>query len=184
MSLDCQSGIASRHCHSMTIARLLVIAGSGVFLAMCSSQPPIMPTPQPALTITYLFTTEATYTRIEVNQDTLSYTFFDDENNACAQWIRQEPCWTQHDLKTEQVSLSESDIQALVALIQQETFMELSATCGNAPPGQRYYPYRLEVKLGETEKEVVYQSFPEAPPMPDAMAKIIEKLEELAEQTV
>jgi hypothetical protein len=182
MSLD-QQMESKRRC-SATTAKLLIVIGSGIFFTACSSPQSISPTHQPTLTVTYIFTTEATFTGIEVSQDTLSYTFFDDEPNKCVQWVRQEPCWTQQDLKTENAALSPGDIQTLLALIQQVGFMELSDTYGNAPPGQRYYPYTLEVTLGEAKKEVIYQSFPEAPPMPEAMAKIIDRLERLVKEKI
>jgi NADH:ubiquinone oxidoreductase subunit len=58
-------------------------------------------------------------------------------------------------------------------------FWNLEATYGDASAGQRYYPYRLFVVLGENRKEVIYQSYPEASPMPEAFKIIVDRLYEL-----
>jgi hypothetical protein len=166
-------------------AKLLIIVSIGVFfLTACLPQKAISPTPQPELSIVYLFTAETTFDKIEVKQGKLSYTYFEDVNNKCAQWIYQSPCWTEQDLQAKEASLSNSDINDLITLVLQTKFMELANSYGNAPPGQRYYPYSLKVKLGEVEKEVIYQSFPDAQPMPEAMEKLIDRLHELVKEKI
>jgi len=149
------------------------------FLTACLSQQNGSSTTQPELSITYRFTAETVFEKIEINQNKLTYTYFEDIANKCAQWYYQYPCWTEKDLQTKEATLSTSDINDLIKFILQIKFIELANSYGNAPPEQRYYPYILKVKLKDIEKEVIYQSFPTAQPMPEAMEKLIEVLHEL-----
>lgn len=171
------------------IKRLSISRYTGVFavcittaliLLGCSMQKESTPaSQQPDLSIVYLFTAEATYDRIEINQNKLIYTYFDDVDNKAANWIRQEPVWTQNDLKTKETTLAENQLEDLIELIHQTNLMQLKNTYGGASSDQRYYPYSLSVSLGKEKKKVIYQSFPDAEPMPDAQKVIIDRLHEL-----
>lgn len=146
----------------------------------CSKQKEIVKTEQQTnLSIVYLFTAEATYDRIEIDQNKLIYTYFDDVDNKAENWMKQEPVWTQQDLKTKEATLLDSEIDDLVEIIDQTNFWLLNDTYGGASSGQRYYSYSLSVSLGTETKKVIYQSFPDAEPMPEAQEAIINKLHEL-----
>ncbi len=134
---------------------------------------------QTELSIVYMFTAEATYDRIEISQNKLIYTYFDDLENKAASWMKQEPVWTQQDLKNKEVTLTNDEIDDLLYIIDQTNFWLLKDTYGGASSNQRYYPHSLSVSLGSENKKVVYQSFPDAEPMPDAQKAIIDKLHEL-----
>lgn len=183
MGINAQLSIKpKRRCHPGGV-KLLVILYIAVFLfSACTPQQPPSPISQPGVSITYLFTAEAAFDKIEVNQGKLSYTYFDDVNDKCAQWVNQKPCWTEQDLRTKEADLLEGDINGLITLIRQTKFMEQTDSYGGASSEQRAYPHHLKVKLGEVEKEVVYQSFPAAQPMPEAMKKLIDRLHALVNE--
>lgn len=136
----------------------------------------------PAFCLHFLFTAETTYESIEIDNSRLVYTFFEDVENKCAHWLYQSPCWTEADLKTRETSLSEGEINDLIDLIRQTSFMKLDNTYGGVSQGQRYYTYNLTVHLAEEKKEVIYQSFPGADPMPEAFKRLIDKLHELVKE--
>jgi hypothetical protein len=131
--------------------------------------------------VTYLFSAETAYERIEINQWRLAYTTFEDVDDRCAQWIEQSPCWSQADLRTREAPLSDGELRDLTDFIDQAGFLGLEDTYGGAQPGQRYYPHRLSVVMGATGREVVYQSYPGAPPMPDAFKAVMDRLYELVD---
>lgn len=131
--------------------------------------------------MTYLFTAETAYERVEINQARLVYTTFEDVDDRCAQWIEQSPCWSEGDLKTREAPLSEGELRDLADFIRQAGFLSLEDSYGGAQPGQRYYPYRLSVVMGATSKEVTYQSYPGASPMPDAFQAVMDRLYELVD---
>ena len=133
------------------------------------------------LYVSYFYTAEATYTKIEINQSKLIYTYFpqDVAQEKCKDWLVQAPCWKEEDLKTKEAILSDDEINGMIKLIEQTNFINLESSYGGAGPLQRYYSYKIFVKLGEKEKDVVYQSFPGASPEPEAFKEIKEKLLEL-----
>ncbi|MEW5803572.1 MAG: dockerin type I domain-containing protein [bacterium] len=128
--------------------------------------------------LTYHYTAEATYCDVKISQSELMYTYFG-EIEKCRYWIAQSPCWSQEDLETVRTTLSSDEINEVISLIRQTGFMDLEGTYGGAGQGGRYYPYTLSVKLDEREKEVVYQSFPDASPRPVAFVKVENKIIEL-----
>ena len=171
--------------YGQVMVKLLALLSLGLcFLPACAPPPPALPTPQASLSVSYLFTAEATYNKIEVNQAKLSYTYFEDPEGKCAQWVEQSPCWTEQELRTREARLSDGDLADLIALIQQTNFMRLSNTYGGAASAQRYYRHTLQVKLDAVEKTVVYQSFPEAEPMPEGMSMLIDRLHELVKARI
>ena len=158
------------------IVALVVIAGISLLLGHIQRGGS-----RPHLYVKYHYTAEATYQDIEISRSELIYTYFPKEiaKEKCANWIKQSPCWTEEDLRTSQVSLSEDEIDDLVSLIRKTGFMDLESTYGGADESQRYYAHGITVKIGEKEKAVVYQSCPDASPMPDAFEKLMDKLFEL-----
>ena len=130
----------------------------------------------------YSYTAEATYVDIQIEKNKLSYTYFEDIEDKCAQWFLQAPCWESEDLKTVEAQLSTKELSELYNLVQTVDFFNLEDTYGGASEGQRYYSYTLNVKANGKEKEVVYQSFPEASPEPEQFVKVRDKLLTLVDE--
>lgn len=166
------------------IFTILVIGTITILSLVFLGHIPQKTSPQSQLYIRYHYTTEATYQDIEINKSRLIYTYFPEEiaKEKCASWIIQSPCWTEKDLKTKEAILSEDEVNDLTSLINETDFMNLKNTYGGASQYQRYYPHTLFVKIGEKQKEVVYQSFPGASPMPKAFKKVKDKLFELIDK--
>ncbi len=61
-------------------------------------------------------------------------------------------------------------------------YMELKSIYGGAKDGQRYYSYTLMIEINSKAKTVIYQSFPNSEPMPDAFRKIQEKIYEMVKK--
>jgi hypothetical protein len=131
------------------------------------------------LAVTYFFSTETVYEKIEIRDRRLIYTTFVDKEERCAQSMIQAPCWREEDLTTREVRLSADEEQALGDLLAQGGFWELDDTYGAMQPGQRFYPHRLSAHLGAREKEVVYQSAPDAAPMPTTLRQVMDQLDAL-----
>jgi len=169
----------------MTRKTKLLAALSLLILALVACSPQTTPpVPRPSeLSASYHYTAEVKYEHIEIAQGILTYTRLGDLGDRCAQWLAQAPCWTEEDFVTSQVELPDSDIDSLIDLVRQSGFMALDDTYGGAE-STRYYAYTLTVKLGETEQTVVYESFPDADPMPDAQRQVIDRLYELIGQDI
>ena len=129
--------------------------------------------------ISYFSSAEASYDRIELEGPNLTYTYFDDEKQSCAQWVQQAPCWTAEQLKSRSIRLTDAQLDELQQLIRSSGFMSLDDSYGKAGETQRYYGYTLSVELGGQKKAVLYQSFPGAEPMPEAFARLEDKLMEI-----
>lgn len=71
-------------------------------------------------------------------------------------------------------------VAALETCVRESGFLNLRERYG-AEEGQRYYPYRIEVKIGATTKMVEFRSNPEAEGAPDAFTKVEKHLKELSE---
>ncbi len=159
--------------------RRTVFVISLLALMACSRPTSTSETIQSPLLIEYFFTAETTYDKAEINQTRLIYTYFEDAENRCAQWIAQEPCWTEKDLKIKEADLTDKEMSDLIGLIHQTGFMQLEKTYGGASNTQRFYPYRLMVQLGTEKREVVYQSYPGSAPVPEAFQRLADRLHEL-----
>ena len=131
------------------------------------------------LAVTYFFSAETVYEKIEIHDRRLIYTTFVDKEERCAQSMIQAPCWRAEDLATREARLAADEEQALSDLLAQVGFWELDDSYGAMQPGQRFYPHHLSAHLGAREKEVVYQSAPNAAPMPVALRQVIDQLEAL-----
>ncbi len=65
------------------------------------------------LAVTYFFSAETVYEKIEIQDRRLIYTTFDDKEQRCAQSIVQAPCWREEDLTTREALLSPDEEQAI-----------------------------------------------------------------------
>lgn len=165
----------------MLFSRLAVFVVSFLSLAGCSNRTSNSETVQALLHIEYFFATEAAYDRIEIDQNRLTHTYFEDVENRCTQWIAQEPCWAEKDLRTKETDLTDQEISDLIDTIYQTGFMQLEKTYGEAPEPQRFYPYYLKVQLGDDVKEVTYQSYPGSAPIHEGFQSLAAKLHELVQ---
>ena len=129
--------------------------------------------------IDYYYTAEATYIDIEIKQSNLTYTYFEDTENKCAEWIKQSPCWNLSDLKTNTTQLTDDEINETINTIHNAGFMSLNDTYGVQDELQRYYTYTLSVTMGEKEKQVIFLSYPDGPTMPDAFITVRDYLVQL-----
>lgn len=136
--------------------------------------------PKYTLYLEYFIFTEASYRKVEITDTKLTFTYFEDWQARCLNWKLASPCWKPEELNKKEWTLSDAEVQSLLSLVQQSNFMSLADTYGNAPEGQRYYPETLLVKSGaDSEKRVVYQSFPNAEPAPAGFTVMRDKLFEI-----
>lgn len=134
-----------------------------------------------AFRLRFLATGESFYTEIKLENGILSYTYFEDTDNRCAQWIQSAPCWRDSDLKTISMALKDEDLDNLYSVAKDSGVLKLSREAyGGARQGQRYYAQRLEVGLDGKRKTVVYQHFPGAAQKPEAFARLETALVEYA----
>ncbi|MBI3649508.1 MAG: hypothetical protein HY231_00485 [Acidobacteria bacterium] len=131
----------------------------------------------------YVYAAETVYRDIIIEGLTLKLTYFQDADNRCQNWLEQRPCWTPKDLRVREAQLSKKDLRAFVKLLNQSGFLSLERTYGGAGAGQRYYSETLNVKLGEVQHQVIYQSFPAASPPPQAFTKVARWLSNLVKKT-
>ena len=137
--------------------------------------------PGSGLYLHFLATGESFYTEIKLANGILSYTYFEDTNGRCAQWVKSSPCWQESDLKTISMALPNEDLDNLYAVVKESGILALKRdTFGGAKAGQRHYAQRLEVGIDGTEKKLVYQSFPGASKKPEAFARLETALIEYA----
>lgn len=121
----------------------------------------------------FLATGESFYTEITLANGILSYTYFEDTDGRCAQWVKSTPCWQEEDLKTISLALRPEDLDNLYAVIKESGALTLKRdTFGGAKAGQRHYRQTLDIMLDGKEKQLVYQSFPGASPKPEAFARL------------
>lgn len=126
--------------------------------------------------ILYTYQTETSYERVEVINDVLYYTYFDDIHGKCKEWIEQRPCWEESDLNKRETTLSSDEIDSLKQTIEDIQFFQMESTYGGASAEQRFYPETLYVKYGGDRKEVIYQNFPEAAPKPEGFERLFTEL--------
>jgi hypothetical protein len=137
------------------------------------------------LRIEYFFTAETVYQDVVINgkeSGTLKYTYFPKEkakNISPEMMVRQAPAWAVNDLLTKEAALDEKEMRELVSLIARAGFMDLMDAYGGAGEWQRYYPYTMSVKVGDRQRKVLYQDFPEASPRPKAFSVVEEKVLDL-----
>lgn len=137
--------------------------------------------PDDGLYLRFLATGEIFYTEIKVEHGILSYTYFEDTQGRCQQWIKSTPCWQPHDLKTISTALPSKDLDNLYTLAKQNGILKLTKeTLGGAQQGQRFYAQHLEIRIDKQQKHFIYQHFPGAAKKPEAFAQIETALVEYA----
>lgn len=138
------------------------------------------------LALHYFTSTEGSYTDIKLEQGQLSYTYFEDTENRCAQWFKSTPCWTPTDLKTVSAPLDAETETTLRKLVSEQKLMETAATTLKTAQGQaspdRAYSEKLTIRLGQNEQQLVYLSRPDAPPKPESFQQIEQLLQTAAEK--
>ncbi|ODS41217.1 MAG: hypothetical protein A7315_06850 [Candidatus Altiarchaeales archaeon WOR_SM1_79] len=134
--------------------------------------------------ISYHFTAERIYEKIEINQLTLTYTYFEDVDEKCRGWAEQTPCWTEKDLKVKEDTLSEDEIDSLINSINRINFVNLENTYYRYVEGGRCYGEELSVKINEKEKNVVYYTCTSGGiyPKPEAFKEVKDKLFEIVNE--
>ena len=136
------------------------------------------------LFLKYHFDSETSYEDITITQSKLIYTYFpaDIAKEKCRNWSQSYPCWKEDELKTVEISLSEKEEKDLIEFINKTNFFELSKTFYGNLTAPRYYEHRLFIKIDGKEKDVVYFASPNAPPMPEELRKIKDRLFELLDR--
>ncbi|MFM2320294.1 MAG: hypothetical protein RLZZ215_2915 [Pseudomonadota bacterium] len=162
-----------RRCLSFTIVTLLLTA--------CERLPM-----DEDFTLHYFTSTEGSYTDIKLEQGQLTYTYFEDTENRCAQWFKNTPCWTVADLKTVTAPLDAETETALRNLVSTQNLMTTTPTAlkmeqAQAKP-ERAYSEKLAIRLGQHEQQFVYLSRPDAPPKPESFQQIEQILQVAAEK--
>ncbi len=123
---------------------------------------------------------ESYYTDIKVEAGELIHTYFIDHENRCAQWFRNEPCWTQADLRTTKRSLDHQELAALQTLISDSAVLKMNTeTFGEQDPHQRAYAEILEVRMGGEACQLTYRSNPEAAGKPAEFTTLEQALQSL-----
>lgn len=139
--------------------------------------------PSQDLYLHYATNGESYYTDIRIEAGTLTYTYFSDDENRCAQWFKSEPCWSDADLKTITHPLDNQAETALRQLVTDSGILSLGAELlGAHNPKQRAYSEKLEVRLGNDEHQLVYRSRPDAPAKPEPFRQLEEALQQQAQQ--
>ena len=133
-----------------------------------------------AFSASYYFTSETTYEDIAIENGQLTYTHLKKDFKCPPNYTAQVPCWKETDQVTERTKLSQSEIDDLKATVEKSGFLTLNPVIGGAKDMQRFYPYTIKVKIGASEREVTYQSFPGSAPMPAAFEEVQKKLLALA----
>lgn len=129
--------------------------------------------PSSDFSLRFRATGESFYTEITLANGILSYTYFEDTDGRCAQWVKSTPCWQEEDLKTISLALRPEDLDNLYAVIKESGALTLKRdTFGGAKAGQRHYRQTLDIMLDGKEKQLVYQSFPGSSPKPEAFARL------------
>ena len=143
-----------------------------------------VPMSKEELSLHYFTNSESTYTDIKVEQGQLTYTYFEDTENRCAQWFKSTPCWTKDDLKTITTALDANTEAALRKIISEQHGLQQVATSlvSNNTSMQRAYSQKLDIRLGSFEQHLDYHSRPDAPPKPAAFEQIEQILQNSADQ--
>ena len=88
-----------------------------LLMAACDRQDKTMPQTNSPLYLHYSTSSESSYTDIKLHDNQLTYTYFVDDNNRCAQWFKSEPCWQDSDLKTLTLTIDQSIQEKLQHLL-------------------------------------------------------------------
>lgn len=166
---------------SIYAAFIAILVFGAILISGCVQQ-----TTSNEFSIGYHFTAEVSYFDAQINGSKLVYTFVypEDIKDRCGQWTRQEPCWTQNDLKTGEARLTETEISGLVNTIREMKVMELDDYYGPENQAARCYPYILSIKLDSSEKQITYCSSPDGPSAPESFKKVGEMIKEIVSQKI
>ncbi|MFI0400241.1 MAG: hypothetical protein ACH34X_14215 [Thiolinea sp.] len=137
------------------------------------------------LALHYFTSTESSYTDIKLEQGQLTYTYFEDTENRCAQWFKSTPCWTQADLKTVTAPVDAATETELRKLVTEQQLMDkapATLTAAEPQPAERSYNEKLDIRLGTNEQQLTYHSRPDAPPKPEVFQQIEQILQTTAEK--
>lgn len=137
------------------------------------------------LALHYFTSTEGSYTDIKLEQGQLTYTYFEDTENRCAQWFKSTPCWTQADLKTVSAPLDAETETALRNLLNKQKLIDqapAALTAAESSPTERSYSEKLDLRLGIHKQQLIYRSRPDAPPKPESFQQIEQLLQTAAEK--
>lgn len=93
-----------------------------------------------------------------------------------ARSVESKPLWTHADLIIREAALSQEQLEELVKIIRQSSFLQLAGSYGGNGHSDRHYPEKLSIQLGEAKKEVTYKYFPDAAAMPKAFATVRQRL--------
>ncbi len=134
-----------------------------------------------SLMLRYQASAEAVFTDIRVEDQVLSYTFFRDKDNRCAQWFKSTPCWTTDDLKTVTRDLDATELEALAAMVDSSGILTLKGDdFGESDLRRRAYTETLTVNLNGAERVLRYRSTPEAEGKPKAFSSLEKVLRDYA----
>lgn len=156
-------------------------------LAMAGCQPQESnPVPNNTpLTLRYQASAEAMFTDIRVEDGVLSYTFFTDTDNRCAQWFKSTPCWTTDDLETLERVLEPDELEKLQTLVDSSGVLTLKGdTFGETNLRSRAYTETLTVNLDGAERVLFYRSTPEAKRKPAAFTLVENTLRDYAKALI
>lgn len=137
------------------------------------------------LALHYFTSSESSYTDIKLEQGQLTYTYFEDTESRCAQWIKNTPCWTSTDLKTVTAPLDAATETELRKLVTEQKRMEqtpVAALTTEPQAVERSYNEKLAIRLGTNEQQLIYRSRPEAPPKSKSFQQIEQLLQNAAEK--
>ena len=133
------------------------------------------------LFLRFLATGESFYTEIRLEHGILTYTYFEDLENRCQQWVKSTPCWREADLKRISAALTTEELDNLYTLARESGILKLAKDhVGGAKQGQRYYAQHLEVRVNGKAKHIIYEHFPGAAQKPEAFAQLETALVEYA----
>lgn len=152
----------------------------GLILAACERLPM-----EKDLTLHYFTSSESTYTDIKLEHGQLTYTYFEDTDQRCAQWFKSSPCWTAADLKTVTAPLDAETEAELRQLVSAQPLMDqapATLTAAAQQSAERAYHEKLTISLGNHEQQLSYRSRPDAPPKPESFQQIEQLLQNAAEK--
>ena len=129
-----------------------------------------------SLFIQYHFSAETAFVDISITGNQLVKKHLPESFKCPDNFVAQMPCYGEKDLVTEKKNLSKQQTDHLTELVKNSGVLNLNGNYGGASENQRYYPHLLNIKLNSKEYRLVYQSFPEAKPMPDEMKKVMDEI--------
>lgn len=125
----------------------------------------------------YYYTTETEYFEAEVSNKKLTYIHIDEQRKGdkCSEWVASVPCWSDEDLVTDRITLTESEINDLVDFVEEADFDSLDSYYG--PEQSRCHTREIEVTTDAMSKSIIFCRSDDGPKEPLAFTKLREKLE-------